>query len=271
MIEPKTFNYLQSVITYHRYGKGTNTLVAFHGYNQTGAEFAYFEDVLGEYFTIIAIDFFEHGGSKWNETFDFTDKHMKEILEGIALQENILNKRFSVCSYSMGARLARALVRNFPHKIDYFILLSPPTKIFNRFLSFTVNNPVGLSLFQYFVKHPQALQNWVKRLHQLKILNRSIYVFTSKFVGRRNRIEKVYKTWFAQRKLKTNLRSFSNLLNQHNITTILIVGKSDNITPSRSALTFMKKIKNKRIFILPKKHELATPETRQVFSQLFNK
>lgn len=263
------FSYLNSTISYHRFGSGKEVLVAFHGYNQTGAEYAYFEEVLGEYFTIIAIDFFWHGSSKWNEKFDFTDEHMKAVLDGIAKQEDLHAQRFSVCSFSMGARLARALVRNFAHRIDYFILLSPPTFSFNKFLNFTTNNPLGLAFFRYFVNTPGALQNWVERLHKWKILNRSVYVFTSKFVGKQERIEKVFKTWYAQRKLKTNFSKFAKTLNNHQIKVVLIVGKKDSITPPHKMVKYIRKLNNRRIFILQKKHELATPETKRVFARLF--
>lgn len=244
-------------------------MVAFHGYGQTGEQFGYFEDVLGQRFTIIAIDFFWHGQSSWNEKEDFTDLHMKEIVDGIAAQEDLHAKRFSVISFSMGARLARALVRNYAPRIDYFIMLSPPTFAFNRFLNFTTNNTLGLKAFTYFVQTPGALLNWVNKLHQLKILNRSVYVFTSKFVGKQERIEKVFKTWFAQRKLKTNFSKFGQLLNHHAIQVILIVGKNDHITPPHQMIKFVRKLKNRRVFILQKKHELATPETKHVLAKLF--
>lgn len=265
----RIFSYKNSVISYHRFGKGSQVLVAFHGYNQTGAEYAYFEETLSQYFTIIAIDFFWHGSSRWMEDHDFTDDDMKHILDGIARQENLHVKRFSVCSFSMGARLARALVRNFANRIDHFIMLSPPTFSFNTFLNFTTNNPLGLSLFRYFVNTPGALQRWVEWLKKWKILNRSIYVFTSKFVGKPERVEKVFNTWYAQRKLQTNFKTFADTLNRHAIKVVLIVGEQDAITPPKRMISYVKKLKHNRIFILRKKHELATPETRSVFEALF--
>lgn len=268
-MDKNLFLYKNSRISYHRFGTGKNVLVAFHGYNQTGKEYAYFEGVLGKKFTIIAIDFFWHGDSVWQEVEDFLDEDMQSIVNGIAKQEDLHAEKFSVCSFSMGARLARALVRNFAHRIDYFILLSPPTFSFNKFLNFTTNNPLGLNLFKYFVNTPGALQSWVERLYHWKILTRSVYVFTSKFVGKQERIEKVFNTWYAQRKLKTNFKTFAQILNNSNINVILIVGKNDSITPPNGMIKYISKLKNRRIFILQKKHELATPETKSVFEELF--
>jgi pimeloyl-ACP methyl ester carboxylesterase len=270
VMNPQYFTYKNSRVSYYRFGTGPEVMVAFHGYNQTGAEYAYFESVLGKRFTIIAIDFFWHGQSYWNEPIDFTDEDMKNILDGVAKQEDLHAQRFSVCSFSMGARLARALVRNFAERIDDFILLSPPTFAFNAFLNFSTNNYLGLKLFQHFVNTPGSLQQWTVRLNKWKILNRSIYVFTSKFVGKPERVEKVYKTWYAQRKLQTNFKTFIQLVNENNIRVILIVGKNDAITPPKGMIKYVSKMRNNKVFVLNKKHELATPETAAIFNELYN-
>jgi pimeloyl-ACP methyl ester carboxylesterase len=169
----------------------------------------------------------------------------------------------------MGARMARALVRSFPHRINYFILISPPTFAFNRFLNFTTNNPIGLQVFRYFVQNNRKLMEWVKRLQKIGILNRSVYVFTSKFIGKPNRLEKVFKTWYAQRKLTTNFRSFAQLLNQHQIQTVLVAGKNDTITPQHKMIQYVQQLNNGRVFMISAKHELATLAIKEVFKTIF--
>lgn len=266
----RLFYYKNSPVSYHRFGSGSEVLVAFHGYNQTSADFLYFEDVLSEKFTVIAIDFFWHGKSEWCEKEDFTEHDMKMIVVGIQRQERLEATRFSVCSFSMGARMARALVRSFPHRINYFILISPPTFAFNRFLNFTTNNPLGLSIFRYFVRNNHKLLDWVKRLNKVGILNRSVYVFTSKFIGKPDRLEKVFKTWYAQRKLTTNFQSFARLLNHHSIQTILIAGKNDAITPPKKMIAYVSKLNNGKVLLQSSKHELTTPATREALQKLLN-
>lgn len=269
MSAQRIFMYKNSPVSYHRFGEGSEVLVAFHGYGQTSADFLFFEEVLAAQFTVIAIDFFWHGKSEWREKEDFTEHDMKMIVVGIQRQEQIEASRFSLCSFSMGARMARALVRSFPSRINYFILLSPPTFSFNRFLEFTTNNPLGLWAFRYFVRNHNALMWWVNMLQKVGVLNRSVSVFTSKFIGKPERLEKVFKTWFSQRKLKTNFRAFANLLDRHNIKTVLIVGKNDPITPPAGMIKYVRRLKNGLVMMIRKKHELATPETRRALAELF--
>ena len=268
-VEQKIFIYKNSPISYYRFGNGEKVLVAFHGYDQTGKDFRYFEDVLTAHFTVIAIDFFWHGRSEWRETEDFTEDDMKNIVSGIAGQEHIVVRKFSVCSYSMGARMAWALVRTFPDRIEHFILLSPPTFSFNRFLNFTTNTFFGLRLFRYFLHNNKRLTGWVKILNTLKILNRPVYIFTSKFIVSAERLEKVYKTWYSQRKLRTDFGTFAKLINGYQIHVVLIAGKNDAIAPPQKMIRYIRKMKNRKIFIIRKKHELKTQETKALFEKLF--
>lgn len=269
-MQQNIYIYKNSPVSYYRFGKGKEILVAFHGYDQTGKDYLYFEDVLSGHFTVIAIDFFRHGKSEWREAEDFTEEDMREIVLGIAKQENLFARKFSVCSFSMGARMARALVRTFPERIENFILISPPTFLFTGFLNFTTNTYFGLSMFRYFVKNNNALLQWVKLMNKAGILNRSVYVFTSKFIGRRERLEKVFKTWYAQRKLLTDFSLFAKLIDRYNINVILIVGKNDPITPPHKMIRYIRKLKHRKIFIMPQKHELATEETKRIFKKLFS-
>lgn len=267
----RLFVYQNSVVSYLRYGHGPEVLVAFHGYGQSAADFLYFEEALGAQWTVIAIDFFWHGSSQWREERDFTEHDLRQITVGIQAQEQLTAERFSVCSFSMGARMARALVRSFPHRIHHLILIAPPTFTFNKFLNFTTNTKLGLWLFQYFIEHQGTLSQWVKRLHKAHILNRPVYVFTSKFIGQSNRLQKVFKSWYAQRKLKTNFTSFFKLLDHHQIKTFLIVGAHDTITPSRQMTKRINKLKHGRVYLLHQHHQLTTPLVRETLSQILNK
>lgn len=265
----RLFHYENSVVSYLRFGRGKQIMVAFHGYGQNAADYLYFEPVLAGRFTVIAIDFFFHGESEWREQRDFTREDMRDIVFGIAAQEKLSAPKFTVCSFSMGARMARALVQTFPQRIDRFILLSPPTFAFNRFLNFSTNTTLGLKLFRYFIQHHEVLLTWVKRLNQWKILNRAVYVFSAKFMVNSDRLQRVFDTWYAQRKLLTNFKHFARLLNQNQIEVILISGLNDAITPAGPMVRYVKRLHKHRIFLVEQKHQLQTEACLEVFEELF--
>lgn len=262
--------YKHSVISYTRFGYGKEVLVAFHGYGQQSEDFLYFEPVLESSYTVIAIDFFCHGESEWKEQDDFTETDMRDIVLAIARQEHLVARKFDIISFSMGARMARALVRTFPERINRLILISPPTFAFNHFLNFTTGNAFGMSMFRYFLRHNEHLLAWVRRLNKWHILNRSVYIFSSKFISNKERLERVFHTWYAQRRLRTDYRMFASLIDSHEIEVVLIAGKKDAITPPGPMIRYVRKLKRHRVFIVRQKHELKTPETSAILAKILN-
>ena len=270
LLSQRIYLYKNTPVSYYRFGEGKEYLVAFHGYGQSGADYAYYEQVLKKAFTVIAIDFFGHGKSVWMEKEDFTELDMREIVIGIARKEQLFARKFSVCSFSMGARMARALVRTFPERIKRVIFIAPPTPAFHYFLNFTVRTTMGVWLFKLFIKRNNLLIQIVNLLHKVGILNRAIKVFTTKFINREDRLNHVFNTWYAQRNLTTNFTTFAKLVNKHQIEVILVIGKYDFITPSDSNVSYIKrKIKYHKVIELPQKHELQSVHIAQAADEIF--
>jgi pimeloyl-ACP methyl ester carboxylesterase len=265
----RMFIYQHSPVSYYRYGYGNQYIVAFHGFGQSGSFFQYFEEALGKDYTIIAIDFFWHGASQWLEKRDFTEVDMREIVIGIARQEHIFARKFSIVSFSMGARMARALVRTFPERIERVVFIAPPTQYFNYFLNFTVGTRFGLFMFRYFLKNNDSLLWWINFLNKIGILNRSVKIFSSKFIGNTERLKKVYQTWYSQRMLRTNFKKFATLVDAHNIEVVLVAGKHDTITPPSQMIRYIKRLNKRRLFLIPIKHELNTPAVSHVLHKVF--
>jgi pimeloyl-ACP methyl ester carboxylesterase len=57
----------RSCIHYIQYGYGPGLIFCFHGYGENAVSFAIFEEILGDRFTLIAIDFPFHGKTDWQE------------------------------------------------------------------------------------------------------------------------------------------------------------------------------------------------------------
>jgi pimeloyl-ACP methyl ester carboxylesterase len=268
-LEQKNYLYNNSPISYYRYGSGKEIMVAFHGYDQTGSAYAPVGQLLKDRYTLIAIDFFWHGFSEWREPRDFTEMDLRDIVLGIAAQEELVLKKLTVCSFSMGTRMLRAIVCAFPEKIERLILLSPPTIEFNQLVNFTTGTILGLLVFRHVANNYAVLSNWLQRLYRWKILNRSTYLFSLKNIGEKQRMTKVYKTWIAQRKLRTNLANVAKLANKHKIKVILIVGKNDALAPPYKMIKYVRnRFENSKVFLLNKKHELVTQETLDALKKI---
>lgn len=269
VLQQQIYLYKNSLVSYYRYGSGKEIIVAFHGYDQTGLDYAPIAQVLQDKYTLIAIDFFWHGKSEWKEPHDFTATDLRDIILGITAQGDLVLKKLTVCSFSMGTRMLRALVCAVPEKIERIILLSPPTIEFNKLVNFTTGTVLGLSVFKYVANNHAVLSVWLQRLHRWKILNRSVYLYTSKNIGEKQRMAKVYKTWIAQRKLRTNFATIAKLANKYNIQVILIAGKNDGLAPPYKMIKYVQnRFENSKVFLLNKKHELVTQETLGVLKKV---
>ncbi|MFN5544322.1 MAG: alpha/beta fold hydrolase, partial [Bacteroidota bacterium] len=167
-MKQQIYQYKNSPVSYYRYGCGKEVIIAFHGYNQTGADFAPIAEVLQHKYTFIAIDFFWHGKSEWQEPHDVTETDLRELVLAIIAQEQQLTKKITVCGFSMGARMARVLVQTIPESIERLILLSPPTIEFNQLVNFTTGTVLGLSVFKYVATNHSMLVVWLQRLHRWK-------------------------------------------------------------------------------------------------------
>jgi pimeloyl-ACP methyl ester carboxylesterase len=169
----------------------------------------------------------------------------------------------------MGARMARVLVQTIPESIERLILLSPPTIEFNQLVNFTTGTLLGSLVFKYVATNHSMLVVWLQRLHRWKILNRSVYLYSSKNIGEKQRMTKVYKTWTAQRMLRTNLAQIARLANKHKIELILIAGKNDALAPPYKMIKYIRNLFQKhKVFLVRKKHELVTPETIHLLRKL---
>lgn len=268
-LKQQIYQYKNSTVSYYRYGRGKEVIIAFHGYNQTGADFAPIAEVLQHKYTFIAIDFFWHGKSEWQEPHDVTETDLRELVLAIIAQEQQLTKKITVCGFSMGARMARVLVQTIPESIERLILLSPPTIEFNQLVNFTTGTLLGSLVFKYVATNHSMLVVWLQRLHRWKILNRSVYLYSSKNIGEKQRMTKVYKTWTAQRMLRTNLAQIARLANKHKIELILIAGKNDALAPPYKMIKYIRNLFQKhKVFLVRKKHELVTPETIHLLRKL---
>ncbi len=268
-LKQQIYQYKNSTVSYYRYGRGKEVIIAFHGYNQTGADFAPIAEVLQHKYTFIAIDFFWHGKSEWQEPHDVTETDLRELVLAIIAQEQLLMKKITVCGFSMGARMARVLVQTIPESIERLILLSPPTIEFNQLVNFTTGTLLGSLVFKYVATNHSMLVVWLQRLHRWKILNRSVYLYSSKNIGEKQRMTKVYKTWTAQRRLRTNLAQIARLANKHKIELILIAGKNDALVPPYKMIKYVRNLFQKyKVFLVRKKHELVTPETIHLLRKL---
>ena len=91
-------------LEYKLFGSGAEYILAFHGMGREADDFTIFENTLGKRYTIVAVNLFHHGNSKYPTDRLFhkqiKKKEFVELIEQLLLKEQI--NRFAIMGYSLG-------------------------------------------------------------------------------------------------------------------------------------------------------------------------
>jgi len=262
----KEIKYKNSVVSYSRFGSGSDLMIAFHGYGQHAYDFEYFDSVWGGKFTTLSISLFFHDGSYWNEANMLSTSDLSEIISLITISEEVTYKKISFCSFSFGFIPAHICVKLFKESCEYFIILSAPPKEFYYLLKFASKTIIGKRLFSFLKDNRRISLKILKLLRNLTIIGRSQFSFLSIYTESGERLQKVYNTINCYCQLIPDFNSLKNVLDTSDVKTICISGRKDKITPSASMITFVNKLLKKEVFITTDSHKLQSEETSKVIS-----
>ena len=82
-MESHFIRWRSSTIHYNRLGHGSEWLFCFHGYGEQGSSFDLFEELLGDAYSLIAIDLPFHGQTDWQEGLSFPVVDLIQIIDQI--------------------------------------------------------------------------------------------------------------------------------------------------------------------------------------------
>ena len=234
----EVLQYKSSQIAYYTYGTGKEMVLCFHGYGLTGESFSVLQPVLAADYTLVCIDFPFHGTTNWQEGLTFSDEDLWEIMYQI---NPIPNAPFSLMGYSMGGRIALHLLQKFPQQIKLVALVAPDGLKFNGWQEIATRTVIGNQLFSYTMRHPGWLFALIKIASFLKIINRSIEIFTLLYISEEQERQLLYKRWGAMKNFKPRLNEIRKLINQYKIPINLLFGAYDKVITTSQGVAFKKK------------------------------
>ncbi|MFX6048572.1 alpha/beta fold hydrolase, partial [Acinetobacter baumannii] len=88
-------------------GKGEDIIFCFHGYGEEASTYSIFEELLGDAYTLIAIDMPFHGKTDWRGPLLFALNALIDIINELL---DSADKKFNLMGYSMGGRVAFRLL-----------------------------------------------------------------------------------------------------------------------------------------------------------------
>lgn len=263
-MQKHTITFGKDNLDYHIFGKGSQILLAFHGFGQSGEYYKSFGESLGDIYTIYSFDLFFHANSEWKERNKaLTKEEWSNILQLIINKHSI--KNFAVCGYSMGGKFALASLEAFPEKINQFILIAPDG-IKTLFWYSLATYPTSFRrFFRAMITQPKYFYHILKFSKKLGIVDKSILKFANSQMNTRAKRRRVYLTWVIFRLLSFDMKLIGTLINKHQIPTIMVTGKYDKIITENNMMDFLQHVKKYENIVLEAGHNSLIKDTAEYF------
>jgi pimeloyl-ACP methyl ester carboxylesterase len=265
-METHWLTYKSSKIHYLKFGSGTKFLFCFHGYGEDASSFLFLESSLGVDHTLIAVDFPFHGKTEWRETTEFTPADLHQVITAIVPLEL---QTISLLGYSMGGRIALALVQEVPSRIDRAVLVAPDGLHSNFWYWFSTQTAIGNRLFRYTMKHPYWFFGGMKFLRSLHLLNKSIFKFAHSYLDDQRERELLYQRWTTMKRFLPRSTAITSALRKYQIPLRMLFGSYDRIILSKRSTKLDQQNDTIQVKSIRAGHQLLKPKYAKDIAALF--
>lgn len=256
-------------LSYHEYGSGEALLLAFHGFGMKGTQFKVLEEALGKKYKIISFDLFFHG----NTVLSNSDvSQVRKGLQPAVFAQQITQflaslypdtAQVSLLSYSIGTRMALALIEQMPKRIACAYLIAPDGIEPNKLLKLGGANFLVNRLFYRLVYSPKTVYFLLNLLLKLNYVDAAIFSILQGEFGTVDTRLTCYNTITYYGKLSFNRQKIADLINENRITLHLYFGKKDKLFPSQIGERFAKLLHLPNVHLFDDGHELVNQKMNQ--------
>lgn len=238
-------------LSFTRTGKGGQTLIAFHGFGQSSEVFKDLAISLSDTYTVYLIDIFFHGSSTWESGEQPLEKPFWNALINKFLHEQSITT-FSLLGFSMGGKFALATLEAFASQVKEIFLLAPDGIKTSMWYSLATY-PVSLrKLFRSMIQKPQRFHAVANFAFRMGFIDKGILRFVESQMNTEEKRKQVYYSWVVFRHLTFDMNLIANLINQHAIRLVMILGKFDKVITAKNMNLLLRQVKT---------YQLETPET----------
>ncbi|HMP88496.1 MAG TPA: alpha/beta hydrolase [Lacibacter sp.] len=232
-MERCTLRLQQASFSYLRGGHGPRTLICLHGYGESAESFAFLEPLLGQRYTLYALDLPWHGQTRWERGLTFPVGGLADLLR--QLVPGFDTGRHTLLAYSMGGRVALSLLDRLPHRFEQTVLLAPDGLRVNPWYWLATQTQPGNRLFRFTMRHPQWFRGLVDKVGRRGWVNPGVRKFAHRYIDDPQVREDLYRIWTTHRKFRPRMERISELVPAHRIRIDLVFGRYDRIIHTRNA------------------------------------
>lgn len=256
-------------IFYDKNGDGPENLLLFHGFGQDRSVFNPLINQVGSRYTCYSFDLFFHGeDSIAQPSAPILPEEWDALLSAFLDQENI--QRFSLAGFSIGARLVISAITRFAPRLNTVYLIAPEGISINIWYRLATSTTPGRYLFSKFVRRPKYFFKAATTAENVGLLPRKVAQFAKKLMESAPKRNRVYATWLAMSKLKTDRDTLLTALNMHSVRVVVFLGKRDRIIPIKPVLNFIRRLEKKaEVYMIDSAHITMVRTVSHSFAHVF--
>jgi pimeloyl-ACP methyl ester carboxylesterase len=242
-----------ATLNFSKTGTGDRTLIAFHGFGQSGQVFHELAASLSDSHTVYLVDIFFHGNSEWRLDEQPLEKEFWNRLLKKFLDEQSINT-FSLLGFSMGGKFVLATLEAFPDRVKEIFLLAPDGIKTSMWYSLATYPVAFRNLFKSMIKKPQRFNAIATFVSRIGLIDKGILRFVESQMSTAKKRKRVYYSWVVFRHLTFSMETIANLINHHNIRLVMILGKFDKVITTKNMHTLLHKVKDYQLELLETGH-----------------
>ena len=233
-METHLLTYRHSQVHYYRYGQGKKYMFCFHGYGEDGESFKIFEGLMGDLFTLIAIDFPFHGKTVWEDGLLFEPTDLITIINLIKPADQSMH----LLGYSMGGRVALQLLQVIPELINKLVLVAPDGLHKNKWQWLSTETRIGNRLFAYCMHQPVGLLRLIDKAAKLGLFKKNLLKFIHYYLDDAEQRAILYRRWTTMRKFRPDTALLKKIILLRQTRICLLFGEYDRVILSKHGFTF---------------------------------
>ena len=257
--------FLRSGIHYLQWGRGKEWLFCFHGYGEEASSFGFLAEILGERFTIVAIDLPFHGLTDWKEGLLMQPAQLISIIHKI----KPAGATMQLLGYSMGGRISLQLLSDIPEEINRLVLVAPDGLHRNPWQKMATRTSAGNRLFAWLMQQPYPMMAPLKLAAKLGLYDKNLLRFIEYYLNDKEQRRLLYQRWTTLRHFRARPEKLTGIINKHSIKLNLLFGKYDRVIRTKHGLHFQQKAGSLvSVTEIEAGHQLLREKHRELISEL---
>ena len=255
-----SFTHGRLTMAIHHYGDGPLPLLAFHGFDRTGHDFAMLRSALGSQCTVHAFDLPYHGHSP-APTGEGVITPEEFAAFFVAYAQHIGGVPMALMGYSLGGRLALSLVERCPELWNQIFLVAPDGLVPQPWYRGMAQYRWGRWVYSKFIDHPGGIHALIAVLYKTRLIGDRMHRFLMGHSDTKQARELLHDVWISFRLIEPELTRVANNLREQELPLHIFVGENDRVIKPAQALR-LERLDPEQIHVqlMPTGHRMLTTE-----------